>query len=125
MGLGDAGWNDRKENYADGYTKSVAASTAENVVGIDIKQPVVVYSITIAASQNNASGEVALVDGSATGDSGDTRRFRAVVASAATTDRQGAFHCDFPRGIKFETGLIVSAATLTGAVSLSYKPRYA
>jgi hypothetical protein len=129
MGLGEASWHDSNENYADGWTKFVSASTAENVVGVliggtDYKQPVVVYSITVAASQAVASGEVVLVDGSATGDSGDTRRFRCVIASAATTDRQGPAHFDFPRGIRFDTGLIVSAATLTAAISLTYKPRY-
>lgn len=124
MSLGDRGWADRYENYADGWTKSLAVSTAENVLGVDVNQPVVVYSITIAPSQNNASGEIALVDGSATGDSGDTRRFRYTIASAATTDRPSGLHCDFPRGIVFDTGLIVSGATMTGSVSLTYKARY-
>jgi hypothetical protein len=124
MGMAERTWQDRAENYADGYSKQLTASTAENVIGIDVKRPVVVYSVTLCPSQNNASGEVVLVDGSATGDSGDSRRFRVTVASAATTDRQGIAHADFPRGIVFETGLIVSAATCTGALNISYKPRY-
>ena len=125
MGMAERSWADNKENYADGYTLSLNASTADNVIGIDIKRPVVVYSITLTPSQNNASGEVALVDGSATGDSGDTRKFRFTVTSGGTTTRNPAvLHADFPRGIVFETGLIVSAATCTGALSISYKPRY-
>jgi hypothetical protein len=122
--MGNAGWCDKRENYADGWTKSFAVSTAENVMGVDKKQSVVVYSITIGPSQALASGEIALVDGSSTGDTGDARLFRYTVASAATTDRPGGVHCDFPRGIKFETGLIVSGATVTGSVSISYKARY-
>jgi len=125
MGIGERSWMDRTENYADGYTLTINASTADNVLGVDIKAPVVVYSLTVACSQANASGEVALVDGSATADSGDTRRFRAVMTSAgATTKPRGWMHADFPRGLVFETGLIVSAATCTGAVNITYKRRY-
>lgn len=122
MGLAEDFWQDRRENYADGYAKALNASTAENLMGIDIKRPVVVYSVTLFPSQANASGEVALIDSSATGDAGTTV-FRATVASAATTDRQSGVHCDFPRGIKFQNGIVVSAATVTGSLNISYRAR--
>lgn len=123
MALGDRGWTDRAENYVDSYVKSVAASTADNVMGIDVNQPVVVFSVTIAHSQALASGDLTLVDTSATGDAG-TAKFRAVIASAATTSRPGPFHVAFPRGIYFDSGLIVSATDVTGAITVTYKPRY-
>ncbi len=124
MPMAERSWVDRNENYADGYTYSITASTADNIMGIDKKQPIVLYSITISLSQAVASGEVALVDGSATGDSGDTRKFRFVCASGVTTARPDRIHCDFPRGMVFDKGLIVSAATCTGALVLTYKARY-
>lgn len=123
MGMGDSGWADRRENYADGFARYVTVSTAENLLGIDQKQPVVVYSITISPSQANASGDITLVDTSATGDAG-TARFRAVIASSVTTDRPGPIHAVFPRGIVFSDGVVVSATTLTAAITLTYKARY-
>lgn len=124
MGLAENFWKDRQENYADGFTKTFTASTAENVLGIDIARPVIVYSVAFTVSQNNASGELALVDGSATADSGDTRKARWRVASGGTTERDlGGLSNTFPRGMIFQTGLIVSAATLTGDVTITYRPR--
>lgn len=123
MSMGNRSWDDKKENYADMYVKTVAVSTAENMVGVDLKGPVVIYSITIAHSQANASGEIALIDASATADVTPVK-FRARIASAATTDRQSPAHYDFPRGIFFDTGVIVSAATLTADINVSYYKRY-
>lgn len=123
MGLGDAGWNDRVENYADGWTKRVTASTAENLVTTgNIKQPVVVYSITVTVSQGaTVSGDVSLVDTSATADAG-TARWRGVISSASPN--AGMLHADFPRGMRFDDGVVVSATAVTGAISITYKPRY-
>lgn len=126
--LGENGWNDRLENYADGYTRNFTLSTADNViVSGNWAQPAVVYSVTLTISQNGASGDFVLVDGSATADSGDTRKWRAIFASGAavaTNRDEVMLHATFPRGIVFNTGLIVSAATLTGACSISYKARF-
>lgn len=124
MALAEDFWKDKDENYARGKAFTFNLSTAENINGIDVARPTVVYSLTMTVSQNNASGEIALVDGSATGDSGDTRLARFRVASGGTTERDlGGIHANFPRGILFNTGLIVSAATLTGDVVISYRPR--
>lgn len=125
MGFSKKSWSDNDENYADGYTRLFSVSTADNVIATgNVAGKAVVYSVTLSLSQSNASGDFALVDGSATADSGDDRKFRVVIASAATTERSNVLHADFPRGIVFETGLIVSAATITGAVSITYKQRY-
>lgn len=118
----DRTWADRIENYADGYLLAVAGTTATGAHGTDLKQPMVVYSVTLTLNASLGSGDVSLVDGSATGDAGDTRRFRAVVASAAGASFSA--HYMFPRGMVFDTGLLVSATTVTGAVTLTYKMRY-
>ena len=126
MGIAERSWCDSRENYADGWRKVLTASTADSVITTgDEVRPAVVYSITLSVSQNNASGDLSLVDGSASGDSGDTRKWSVQIASGATTDRNlGVIHADFPRGLVFDTGLIVSAATVTGHVAITYKMRY-
>lgn len=126
MSMAENGWNDRQENYADGWRKVLTATTADSVVTTgDEVRPVVVYSVTLSVSQNNASGDISLIDGSASGDAGDTRRWSWMVASGATTERDvGGLHATFPRGIVFDTGLIVSATTVTGHISITYKARY-
>ena len=126
MPMAEKSWNDRNENYADGWRKVLTATTADSVITTgDEVRPAVVYSVTVSVSQTNASGDIVLVDGSATGDSGDTRRWSAVIASGVSTDRNvGVIHADFPRGIVFDTGLIVSATTVTGHISITYKMRY-
>ncbi len=124
MGLGDRGWVDRAENYVDGYTKLLTASTADNLLGIDINQPIVVFSVTLSVSQALASGDLVLVDTSATGDAG-TSKWRVVVASGVTTDRNfGVIHAAFPRGLAFDSGVVVSGTTVTGSVAITYKARY-
>ena len=126
MPMAENGWSDRAENYADGWRKVLTATTADSVIttGDEIR-PAVVYSVTLSVSQTNASGDLSLVDGSASGDSGDTRKWSCAIASGVTTDRNvGVIHADFPRGIVFNYGLIVSATTVTGHVAITYRSRY-
>ena len=121
--LADRSWSDRNENYADGYARAITLSTAENLIGIDIAAPVVVYSVTLSVSQANASGLLSLVDSSATADAG-TAKVNFVVASGGTTERDlGSVHAAFPRGIVFDNGVIVSGTTVTGYVTITYKRR--
>jgi len=127
MPLGDRGWNDRQENYADGYLLNVVGTTA---TGLDSSgdspyrsRPLVVYSVTVTVNPAVGSGDVALIDGTATADSGDTRLFRCKVASGA--GQVFAEHFAFPRGLVFDKGLIVSATTVTGDIGITYKQRYA
>lgn len=123
MPLGDRSWRDSTENYVDAYTIRVNGTTATGVSGTDLAQPHVVYSVTLAVSQAGSTGDFALVDGSATGDSGDARIFRTRVASGTSGERTQ--HFAFPRGLVCDTGLIVSATTITGDVTIGYKRRYA
>lgn len=124
MGLAENGWEDRRENYADGaYTKILDVSTADNIMGIDVKRPIVLYNVVLSPSQTNASGMLTLVDTSATGDAG-TQKFVYVITSAATTSRQSGVSIEFPRGLVFNDGLVVSALTLSGGVTLVYKARH-
>lgn len=126
MALGDRSWSDRSENYADGYLLAVAGTTATAINSSGnspyLARPVVVYSLTVSVNPSVGSGDVSLVDGTASADAGDTRRFRVIIASGVGT--QVAEHFEFPRGIVFDAGLIVSATTVTGAISLTYKNRY-
>lgn len=122
--LADRGWADRHENYADGFSRTFTVTTAENFLGVDLSQPVVIYSVTLTVSQNNASGDFALVDTSATGDAG-TARLRFTIASGATTDRNAnGFSVSFPRGMVFNDGCVISATNVTGSVTMTYKARY-
>ena len=122
MGLGDRGWSDKLENYADSYLLALTATTVTAIQGQDYKQPAVVYSLSICVNPSTGSGDVTLVDGSATADSGDTRKIRVAISSAIS--QNFAYHAAFPRGIAFNTGIIVSATTCTGAITVTYKSRY-
>lgn len=123
MGIGDRGWSDRSENYADGYTISVNGTTATAIIASagDVLSPAVLYSITVSVNPAVGSGEVALLDTSATGDA-TGQKYRVRIASAASQ----VFHNtdSFPRGLVFEKGIVVSALTVSGAISLTYKARY-
>lgn len=121
MGISERGWTDRIENYCDGWTKRIIGTTSTAVLGQDYAQPAVVYAITVSFNTSVGSGDVVLVDGSATGDANDARRWTIHLASGAN---RAVETVPFPRGLVFETGLIVSATTVTGSVSLLYKPRY-
>ena len=123
MPIAERGWSDRNENYADSYSKAIVGTTATAIMGVDYTQPAVIYSLSVYVGNAGATGDVMLVDGSATGDAGDTRVLRVHIASGAGGE-QGR-HLIFPRGLIFDKGIIVSATTVTGAVSLTYKPRYA
>lgn len=121
MSLGNKSWNDKVENYGDGYNLVLSGTIATGVYGTQLQQPVVVYAITVTLSQNaGASGSVVLVDGSATADSGDPRRFTSVFASG----QNSVLVQNFPRGIVFNSGCIVSATTVTGALNLNCIARY-
>lgn len=121
MSLGDRGWRDSAENYCDGYVINVAGTTATAVMGVDYKQPVALLGFTVSVNPSVASGDVVILDGSATGDS-NPQKWRIVIASAAN---QTFSHTQlFARPLAMDSGLIVSATTVTGAISLLYKPRY-
>lgn len=122
MPFGDKSWSDRAENYAGGYTKNITGTTSTTVMEVDYTQPAVVYSFTVAVGNAGATGEVSLIDGSATADT-DTTMFAMKVASGL--GEQGTQHFTFPRGISFDKGIVISATTVTGNVSLTYKRRYA
>lgn len=121
MSMADRGWRDSTENYADGYVINISGSTATAVNGIDFLQPVALVGITVAVNPSVASGDVVILDGSATADT-NPQKWRVVVASAASQ----VYNCNvmFPRPLALNSGLIVSATTVTGAVSLLYKTRY-
>lgn len=125
MGMSELSWSDRQENYADGtYTKKTNVSTADNIMGIDTKRPIVLWSITISPTVRLTTGDISLVDTSATGDAGTQRFVFSVASGATTTLPDGGTHCDFPRGIVFQNGLVVSATTVTAGIALTYKARY-
>ena len=119
--MAERSWQDREENYADGYTLSIKGTTATALVSDGIAQPVVLYSVSVMANAALGSGEVVLKDSSASADADNTGRYRVAWASGAGTFQHGA---SFPRGMVFNQGLIVSALTVTGAVNLTYKARY-
>lgn len=128
MPMAERSWNDSRENYVDGYVLDFTATTvtAINSSGQSpyLSRPIVLFGITVTLSQAGASGDIALVDGTASADTGDTRKWRGVISSAITTDRNNAFHVGFPRGLFFDKGIMVSATTVTGAISLQYMNRF-
>jgi len=126
MPIGDRGWSDRQENYADAYTLLVVGTTATAINSSGDSpyklQPIVLYSVTVTVNPAVGSGDIALIDGTASADSGDARLFRCNVASAAASVFEA--HFPFPRGMVFDKGIIVSATTITGAINMTYKNRY-
>lgn len=121
MSMADRGWRDSTENYADSYVLNVTGTTATALMGQDYKQPVALVGISITLNTSVGSGDVVLRDGSATGDA-DSQAWRLVVASG----NNGPFHATtmFARPLAFNSGIVVSATTVTGSISLLYKARY-
>lgn len=123
MGIGNRSWNDKNENYTDAYTLRISGTTATAIMGKDYKQPAVVYGLTFSCNPIVGSGDIVLVDGSATADSGDSRLFICTIATA--TNSTPFVQCvNFLKGLVFNSGIIVSATTVSGAINLEYKPRY-
>lgn len=122
MSMAERGWRDSTENYCDGYKLTVNGSTATAVNGQDYKQPTAVFGLSITINTSVGSGLVTLVDGSATADAGDSRKWQVDLASG--NGGPYTYQVAFARGLVFDTGLIISASTITGSVSLLYKPRY-
>ena len=122
MPLGNDRWSDSKENYVHGYYKSIVGTTSTAILGNDYLQPVVVFSLTVAIGNAGATGEVSLIDSSATADTDGTTRIATKIASGAGGEM--GRHIAFARGVIFNKGVVVSATTITGNISISYRPRY-
>ena len=121
-GFAGQGWSDSRENYVDGYTIDIKGTTATAAhFSEDVTIPCALYSITLALNPSIGSGEVTLKNGKGTATAGDNK-WTAKIASAAS--QVYMLHATFPRGVVFSSGIIVSAATITGNVSLSFKQRY-
>lgn len=121
-GLAGQSWVDSIENYAEGYTINIKGSTATAVhLSNDVTIPCALYAITLSLNPSVGSGEVTLKNGRGTASAGDNK-WTAEIASAAS--QVYSLHAVFPRGMVFASGLIVSAATITGSVNLLYKQRY-
>ena len=125
MGLSESGWSDRVENYADMWSLNVNGTTATAVQGGDSTgdsiQPTILYSISISVNPSVGSGDVTIKDGPGTATAG-TQVHRAVIASAASQTFEQSV--SFPRGLICTGGIIVSATTVTGSISLTFKQRY-
>lgn len=121
MSMGDRGWRDSTENYCDSYVINIAGTTATAIQGQDYKQPAALFGISFTPGEAGTTGDIVLRDGSATADS-DAQAWRTVVSSGTVTFQSYVF--EFTRGLTFNSGIVVSATTVTGALSLLYKPRY-
>lgn len=121
MSMGDRGWRDSTENYCDSYVLNIAGSSATAMLGRDYLQPVVLFGISFTPGEAGTTGDISFLNGSATADT-NTQLWRAIVSSGTVTFQSYVY--EFPRGLVFDTGLIVSATTVTGALSLLYKSRY-
>lgn len=121
MSMGDRGWRDSQENYADGYVINISGTTATAIQGIDYKQPAAIFGISFTPGEAGTTGDISFLNGSATGDT-NPQVWRAVVSSGTVTFQPYVF--EFTRGLVFDTGIIVSATTVTGALSILYKSRY-
>ena len=121
MSMGDRGWRDSTENYCDGYVLNVAGTTATALQGQDYKQPAAIFGISFTPGEAGTTGDISILDGSATADT-NPQTWRSIVSSGTVTFQSYIF--EFPRGLVFNTGIIVSATTVTGALSILYKSRY-
>ena len=119
--MGNRGWNDKLENYCDGYVIKVVGSTATAIQGDSYIQPAAIYGLSIAVNPSVGSGLVDIIDSSATGNA-DTTVWSVRIASGA--DKSTFYHMNFPRGLACNNGIVVTATTITGSISLLYKPRY-
>ena len=121
-GLAGQSWLDSQENYAQGYTINIKGTTATAAhLSEDVTIPCALYAVTLALNPSVGSGEVTLKNGKGTATAG-SNVWTAEIASAAS--QTYVLHATFPRGMIFSSGLIVSAATITGSVSLLFKQRY-
>lgn len=121
MSMGDRGWRDSQENYCDGYVLNIAGSTATALQGQDYKQPACIFAISFTPGESVTTGDISFLNGSATADT-NPQIWRAVISSG--TVAFPPYVVDFARGLVFDTGIIVSATTVTGALSVQYKSRY-
>lgn len=121
MSMGDRGWRDSTENYCDGYTLKVNGSTATAIIANSFSQPATIFGISVSVNPAIGSGQVDIRDSSATGDN-DTTVWSIIVASAAS--QTYTYVMPFPRGLACNNGIVVTATTVTGSISLLYKARY-
>jgi len=122
MSMGDRGWRDSTENYCDGYALKVVGSTATAILGNSYSQPMALFAISVAANPSVGSGLVDFIDSSATGDA-DTTIWSVKIASG-NSDGFQAYTMAFPRGLALNNGLVITATTVTGSISVLYKARY-
>ena len=121
-GLAGQSWLDSQENYVKGYSITVNGTTATAAhLDEDVTIPCAVYSVTLTLNPSVGSGEITLKDGKGTATAGSVV-WRARIASAASQTYQ--LTQDFPRGVVFASGLIVSALTVSGTVNLTFAQRY-
>lgn len=125
MAIADRGWSDRAENYVDSWALAISGTTATAINSSGnspyLDQPIVIYSLTVSVNPAVGSGDVSLIDSTSSGDV-TPLMVRMVIASAASQTYTETI--SFPRGLVFGSGVLVSATTITGAVTISYKDRY-
>lgn len=120
MPFGDRGWRDSIENYCDGYVLKVNGSTATSAPGAG-SAPVALYAISITVNPSVGSGQVDIIDSSATANA-DTTVWSVAIPSAAS--QVFSYEAMLPRGLALNNGLVITATTITGSISLLYKQRY-
>lgn len=121
MSLGDRGFRDSTENYCDSYIWNINGSSATGVLGQAISQPIAVFGISVTLNAAVGSGDFSLVDASSTGDTTPVL-WKVTVSSGSAAGYRYDF--PFPRGLAFNNGLVLSAATVTGTICVLLKARY-
>lgn len=121
MSMGDRGWRDSTENYCDSYVLKVSGSTATGLLGQGIVQPIALFGISVTPTEAGTTGLVDILDSSATANA-DPTVWSVGIASGTVTFPNYVF--EFPRGLALTAGLVITATTVTGSISLLYKPRY-
>lgn len=120
MSMGDRGWRDSTENYCDPYVIKINGSTATAIQGNSYKQPAAIFGFSVSVNPSVATGQVDIIDSSATGDA-DATVWSCIIASGATPYD---YTFPFPRGLACNNGIVITATTVTGSINLLYKSRY-
>jgi len=125
MSLAGRTWHDSTENYCDGYVLKVSGSTATAILGNSYSQPVSIFGISITVNSEVSTGLVDFRDSSATGDN-DPTIWSVRITSGSIVGVAGfqQYVMPFYRGLTFNNGIVITATTVTGSISVLYKARY-
>ena len=100
-----------REMNAEGWWKTVTAAEVTAVDGEARLVPAVLYSVTLTSIGGDAAS-VKLADASSTADA-------TPIVFIGSVDGSGSTHFEFPKGIIFDKGIIMSATATAGGVSLT------